>query len=96
MKFLTLLASLSAIFFLLSGCGPREIIVDFKQGTTPARVDAINLQIGAFVINPPQLKSSLLYLIGLPPIVSWDAAAAFYESRPEVAGVLPANSYQLF
>lgn len=55
---------------------------------------AINSQIGAFVIDPPQLKSSLLYLIGLPVFVSFDAASGFYTSQPEVAGVLPANSYQ--
>jgi hypothetical protein len=94
MKYLTLPIFLSVIFLLLTSCGPREIIVDFKKGTTPAQVDTVNSQIGAFVIEPPQLKSSLLYLIGLPLVVSWDAASSFYTSQPEVAGVLPATSYQ--
>lgn len=84
---------ISGLCASVTGCGPREIVVDFKDGVLRDRVDTINAQIGSVVIEPPQLKNSKLYLIGLSPIVTWDTAASFYEAQPEVAGVLPALSY---
>jgi hypothetical protein len=87
------LIAVSGLCVSIIGCGPREIAVDFKKGVMRDRVDTINAQIGSVVIDPPVLKSSNLYLMGLSFAVTWDAAASFYEAQPEVAGVLPALSY---
>ena len=80
----------------LLGCGPREIMVDFKSGIQRPRIDEIIGVIGSYVIKAPQLKVSNLYLIGLAVTVSWDCAHDYYEKHPDVAGILPADSYSLF
>jgi len=80
----------------LLGCGPREMMVDFKSGIQRTRVDEINGTIGSYVIKAPQLKASNLYLIGLAVTVSWDCAHDYYEKHPDVAGILPADSYSSY
>jgi len=87
---------MASLIMGLSGCGPRDLMVDFKPGIQRPRVDEINATVGSYVIKAPELKASNLYLIGLAVTVSWDCAHNYYERHPDVAGVLSADSYPLF
>lgn len=68
-----------------------QLTVVFKDGTTPARIDAINSEIRAkTVIAPPIGK---WYRIKLPSTINALDAPAFYLSKPEVRGVMPAINF---
>ncbi len=67
---------------------PGQVTVVFAEGTTPARVDDLNAQIGAEVLRSPVF--STWYRIRLPAeLASW-LGCRFYEAQPDVVACMVA------
>lgn len=67
---------------------PGQVTVVFVQGTTAARVDELNAQIGAEVVRYPVL--STWYRIRLPDqLASW-LGCRFYKAQPDVVACMVA------
>lgn len=71
-----------------------QITVMFRDGISPAQVDAVNGEIGASILIPPVLGN--VYRVKLPSSINLQDAFAFYRGRSEVAGLLPAVNYAQF
>jgi hypothetical protein len=73
-------------------CGllKNQVVVTFQTGTTRAKVDAINAEIGATVLYEPTLTTT--YGIRLPEGWCYQKGIDFYKRKPEVVAALFAIS----
>ena len=65
-------------------CGiiKNQVLVSFKAGTTRERVDAINAEIGAMVVQAPTLTT--IYVMRLPDGWCYQRGIDFYAAKVEV------------
>ena len=72
---------------------PHELLVKFKDGVKPERIEEINAGIGATIKK--EFKSIRVWHLQLPDKVEVDEAIRYYQSQPEVIYAEPNYSARI-